>query len=120
MAKRFLSPPDIHGFRNAVWDIVRKIPAGSVATYGQIAKMIPIPHGISPQEYTAFASRWVGGAMASCPSDIPWHRVINSQGKISLTGAVKNTQKERLEAEGIVFDERERIDLKRFGWDGLG
>ncbi|MDO9349360.1 MAG: MGMT family protein [Anaerolineales bacterium] len=67
-----------------VWDIVRQIPAGKVATYGQIAALIPPPGGMPLPDYLAFEARWVGGAMAACPPDVPWQRVINAQGKISL------------------------------------
>jgi methylated-DNA-protein-cysteine methyltransferase related protein len=67
--------------------------------------------------YQAFAPRWVGGAMAACPEDVPWQRVINSKGEISQRpGADK--QRELLEEEGIRFDDRGRIDLKIFGWQG--
>jgi methylated-DNA-protein-cysteine methyltransferase-like protein len=55
--------------------------------------------------------------MAQCPDDVPWWRVINAQGKISeRPGAAE--QRQRLEAEGVIFDEKDRIDLKRFGWQG--
>jgi methylated-DNA-protein-cysteine methyltransferase-like protein len=70
-------------------------------------------------DYEAFAPRWVGGAMASCPADVPWQRVINSQGKISLRkGSGYEVQRKLLEEEGLQFDERERIDLKRYRWEG--
>lgn len=79
--------------------------------------MIPPPSGMDPKSYDAFAARWVGGAMAVCPEDVPWQRIINSQGKLSLrVGAEK--QRELLEEEGIVFNEKGRVDLKRFGWQG--
>jgi len=102
-----------------VWEMVRQIPVGCVATYGQIASLIHPPEGITPQAYRAFGPRWVGGAMAACPDDVPWQRVINSQGKISLRrGDGQTHQRELLEAEGIIFDERERVDLSRFRWSG--
>ncbi len=119
MSNHFVSPPDPAAFNGAVWDIVRLIPAGKVATYGQIAGLLPPPKGISLQDYRAFGPRWVGGAMAACPSGVPWQRVINSQGKISLRkGTGANVQQELLEAEGVEFDDRQRVDLKRFGWQG--
>jgi len=102
-----------------VWEMVRQIPVVCVATYGQIASLIHPPEGITPQAYRAFGPRWVGGAMAACPDDVPWQRVINSQGKISLRrGDGQTHQRELLEAEGIIFDERERVDLSRFRWSG--
>lgn len=118
MSPGFTSPPDPQTFRLQVWDIVRQIPPGKVATYGQIAAMIPVPSGLSPKDYRAFSPRWVGGAMAACPPGIPWQRVINAQGKISLKNA-EVEQRALLEAEGVIFDERQRVDLKRFGWKGI-
>jgi methylated-DNA-protein-cysteine methyltransferase-like protein len=59
----------------------------------------------------------VGGAMAACPDDVPWQRVIHSQGKVSeRAGAQK--QRQLLEAEGILFDAKDRMDLKKYGWSG--
>lgn len=116
---KFTSPPHRAEFNLAVWELVRKIPAGRVATYGQIASLINPPEGMSPPDYAAWGARWVGGAMAACPDDVPWQRVVNSKGKISTRhGGGQTTQKELLEEEGVIFDERERIDLARFGWTG--
>ncbi len=71
------------------------------------------------RDYEAWSARWVGGAMAACPDDVPWHRVINSQGKISLRrGVGYMRQRELLEAEGVIFDQRERVDLDRYEWFG--
>jgi len=119
MESRFTSPPDPKAFNARVWEIVRQIPPGRVCTYGQIAAMIPLPDGMNLRDYEAFGARWVGGAMAACPDDVPWQRVINAQGKISIrkTGGHLR-QRALLEAEGVEFDERERIDLARYGWDG--
>jgi methylated-DNA-protein-cysteine methyltransferase-like protein len=115
----FISPPNQALFREKVWDITRQIPAGKVATYGQIAAMIPPPEGMNLKEYDAYGPRWVGGAMAACPEDVPWQRVINSQGKISLRKDGDSTeQRERLEAEGVVFDARDRVDLNVYRWPG--
>jgi methylated-DNA-protein-cysteine methyltransferase-like protein len=61
----------------------------------------------------------VGGAMAACPADVPWQRVINSQGKVSLRkGGGGEEQRRLLEAEGVLFDEKERVDLSEFAWEG--
>ncbi len=92
-----------------IWEVVRKIPRGKVATYGQIARLV----GLVGQ------GRMVGHALRNLParSDVPWHRVINSQGRISLPrekGAYFQ-QKQLLEREGIVFTGI-RIDLEKFGW----
>ena len=114
---RFSSPPDPQAYYRQVWDLVRQIPRGRVAAYGQIAKMIPPPNGVEIESYAAFGPRWVGGAMAACPDDVPWQRVINSKGEISeRTGAEK--QRVLLEEEGVEFDSKGRIDLKKYGWKG--
>jgi methylated-DNA-protein-cysteine methyltransferase-like protein len=104
-------------FYNTVWKIVRQIPPGKVSTYGQIAGYIPCPPGVPEDQYPALRARWVGQAMSASPSGVPWQRVINSQGKISYRSSA-NEQRRLLEAEGIPFDDRERVDLKRFGWGG--
>lgn len=119
MPKRFTSPPNRNEFNALVWELVRQIPVGKVSTYGQIADMIPPPAGMSVPDYRAWAARWVGGAMAACPADVPWQRVINSQGKISLRkGGGYMKQRELLEAEGILFDQKERVDLDLYAWSG--
>jgi methylated-DNA-protein-cysteine methyltransferase-like protein len=111
----FTSPPDPIIFNNQVWEIVRQIPAGKVATYGQIARMLPPPDGVEEKAYQAFGPRWVGSAMAKCPEDVPWQRVINSKGEISPRPGAEH-QRQLLEEEGVAFNERNRIDLKSFGW----
>ena len=111
----FTSPPKMNEYKIQVWSIARQIPEGKVATYGQIAQLIPPPGGMDARAYLAFGARWVGGAMADCPDDIPWWRVINARGEISLRGGAEE-QRRRLEAEGVLFDERGRVDLKQFRW----
>jgi methylated-DNA-protein-cysteine methyltransferase-like protein len=119
MSPQYMNPASRMAYYAEVWEMVRQIPVGCVATYGQIASLIYPPEGTTPQAYKAFGPRWVGGAMAACPDDVPWQRVINSQGKISLRrGEGQTHQRELLEAEGIIFDERERVDLSRFKWSG--
>ncbi|MBI5713300.1 MAG: MGMT family protein [Chloroflexi bacterium] len=112
-------PPNPKEFNSKVWEIVRKIPRGKVTSYGRIAAMIATPNGMTLKEYEGVGARWVGSAMAQCPDDVPWQRVINSQGKISIR---KNSdghllQKKLLEDEGIEFDLKDRIDLSRYGWN---
>jgi len=112
-----LPPRARAAFFQAVWSITRLIPPGQVSTYGQIALYLPCPDGVNEPDFLAFRARWVGEAMAACPSDVPWQRVINSQGKISQRrGAAQ--QRALLEAEGVIFNDRDQVDLKRFGWDG--
>jgi methylated-DNA-protein-cysteine methyltransferase-like protein len=119
MSPGFVSPPNPKAYNAMVWEIVRQIPGGKVSTYGQIGGMIPPPEGVSPKDYEAFAARWVGGAMAACPEGVPWQRVINAQGKISLRrGSGQDVQRELLEGEGVEFDDRSRVDLDRYGWEG--
>jgi methylated-DNA-protein-cysteine methyltransferase-like protein len=114
---KFTSPPGRQEFNERVWNLARKIPRGKVATYGQLAMMLRPPAGVEDSTYRAFGPRWVGGAMAACPDDVPWQRVINSQGKISQRpGAQK--QRQLLRQEGVEFT-NDRIDPKKFGWRGL-
>jgi methylated-DNA-protein-cysteine methyltransferase-like protein len=98
--------------------LVRQIPHGKVASYGQIALMIPPPMGVDFDSYKAFSPRWVGGAMAACPDDVPWQRVINSQGKISERPGAER-QRTLLEEEGVVFL-KDKVDMKKYGWKGPG
>jgi methylated-DNA-protein-cysteine methyltransferase-like protein len=113
----FSSHPNPQVFQALVWDIARQVPPGKVSTYGQIAGMIPPPASMNLKDYEAFGARWVGGAMANCPEDVPWQRVINSQGKISQRpGAEK--QRQLLEGESVQFDERDRVDFDQCGWSG--
>ncbi len=112
------SPPDRQAFYEQVWNLVRQVPRGKVVTYGQIAQMLPLPAGVAVQEYKEFSSRWVGAAMAASPDDVPWQRVVNSQGKISERPGAKR-QRQLLEEEGIVFV-KDKIDLKVYAWPGPG
>ena len=117
----FSSPPNQSQFYEQVWALARQIPAGKVASYGMLAAWIPLPANVSPEEYRARAPRWVGGAMARCPADVPWQRVVNSQGKISLPrGGPYERQLGLLQEEGIVFGPSGKIDMARFGWEGPG
>ena len=113
---RYSSPPNQQAYYEQVWTLVRKIPRGKVATYGQIALMLPPPNGVEIDAYKAFAPRWVGGAMAACPDDVPWQRVINSQGKISERPGAER-QRQLLEEEGVIFV-KDKVDLKKYGWNG--
>jgi len=113
---RFTSPPDPQAFSERVWQVVRQIPRGQVATYGQIAWMLPPPPGVEPEAYRAWGPRWVGAAMAACPEDVPWQRVVNAQGKISKRHGAER-QRHRLEEEGVEFV-NDKIDLRKHGWSG--
>lgn len=96
-------------FRGAVYRFVRTIPRGRVVTYGQIAALLGAPR----------AARAVGMAMRHCPAGLPWHRVVNARGGISLRGNVGSmlTQRILLEQEGVTV-RRGRLDLDRYRWTG--
>jgi methylated-DNA-protein-cysteine methyltransferase-like protein len=98
----YLPPPNKQIFYEQIWDLARQIPLGKVATYGQLGQMLETPANITPEDYKVFCPRWVGDAMAACPQDVPWQRVINSQGKISQKFDAER-QKQLLENEGLVF-----------------
>jgi methylated-DNA-protein-cysteine methyltransferase-like protein len=96
-----------------IYEVIRRIPPGRVATYGQIARLAGIPH----------EARTVGWALRGLPegSDVPWQRVINAQGRISFRPGSEGAalQQAMLEDEGIVFDRDGRVNLKVYGWQGL-
>jgi len=107
-----------------VWDIVRQTARGEVTTFKQIAEMIPTPDGVEADDYAKLGARWVGDAMNAVSfvdeKSVPWHRVINSKGTISLPerSPAAALQRARLREEGIEFDAKDRIDFIRFGWAG--
>jgi methylated-DNA-protein-cysteine methyltransferase related protein len=112
-------PPDSQAFNSQVWEIIRRIPRGKVASYGQIAKMLPAPKGVDSETYLEFGALWVSGAVANSPDDLPWQRVINSKGEITeRNGLEAKRHKLLLEDEGVVFGVRGRIDMKKYGWNG--
>ena len=96
------------GYRERVFEIVRRIPAARVMTYGQLAEILG-------EGYTA---RTVGFVMHSADETVPWQRVINAQGACS-TGRVivpPDLQQRMLVSEGVVFNEKGRCDLSRYRW----
>ena len=101
-----------HSVHQRIYDTVCRIPAGRVATYGQVASLAGLPG----------QARLAGYALHTLPgeSDVPWHRVVNARGGISLNReyGAGNLQQSLLEAEGISFDEHGKIDLAIFGWNG--
>ncbi|MGB1250013.1 MAG: MGMT family protein [Candidatus Promineifilaceae bacterium] len=108
--------PNQKAYYEAVWALVRDVPQGQIVTYGQLAKWLSVPNGVTAQTYKTFGSRWVGHAMAACPADVPWQRVVNARGMVSdRKGAVK--QRQLLEQEGVVFV-KGKIDLKFYQWHG--
>ncbi len=96
-------------FNEEVYALVRHIPPGKVLTYGRVAVLLGVPHG----------ARAVGWALHGLPdaSDVPWHRVVNASGGISLRGPgdAPQQQRIRLEAEGVIFDDTGHINLSKSG-----
>ena len=92
-----------------IYAAVKRIPKGSVATYGQIAKLVG-----------HCTARMVGYAMAAVPagSRVPWQRVINAQGMISARSHGDGDERQRvmLEKEGVEFNAKGRVDLRIYGW----
>jgi methylated-DNA-protein-cysteine methyltransferase-like protein len=103
------APNNSPSYQQRIYTIVRQVPYGKVATYGQVAKLAG-----------RCTARMVGYALSSLPqgSDVPWQRVINSQGKISPHGHGLGSlmQQQLLQAEGVIFDLQDRIDLFVYGW----
>ncbi len=99
--------PDV--LRQRIYEVVRAVPAGTVATYGDIAAIVG----------GGCDARTVGYALNMVPKDggepIPWQRIINAQGGISTSGIL---QRKLLEDEGITFDDKDRIPLQTFRWIG--
>jgi len=93
------------------YEIISQIPQGKVATYGQIATLAGYPN----------YARQVGYALNAVPDDVdvPWYRVINSKGMISIKkgGGYENVQRLLLEAEGVIFDSQDRVTLSEYQWD---
>jgi methylated-DNA-protein-cysteine methyltransferase-like protein len=131
-------------FFEKVHCLVRQVPCGKVTSYGAIARMLEHPHAartvgwalhsLPPSVPPASGGEEAdvpparGGKETDVPSiggderggEVPWWRVLNGKGCISLSGERgANLQRELLEAEGIEFDERGCVDLDRFGWEGL-
>src|SRR3954469_13952350 len=96
----------VEGSHDRIYKVVSRIPRGRVATYGQIARLA----GLRGQ------ARLVGYAMHALPAGtrVPWQRVVNAQGAISVPGDGAKRQRKLLEAERVRFDERGRIDLDRY------
>lgn len=102
----------------SVYEMVRRVPEGFVASYGQIAGLCEHPH----------AARTVGWALHGLPDEladpanpaaVPWWRIINASGRISLRvwGLASGRQRALLEDEGVVFGPDDRVDMRRFQWD---
>ncbi|AUX92673.1 MGMT family protein [Mixta gaviniae] len=95
-------------FKQRVLQVIAAIPAGSVTTYGDVARLAGSPR----------AARQVGGLLKRLPADsrLPWHRIINRYGQISLQGDDLLRQRDALEAEGIEISDDGQVDLARYRW----
>ncbi len=95
--------------RETFWQVLASIPPGRVVSYGRLARLAGMGRG------ARLAGRWLG----QLPEDttLPWHRVLNSQGQLSLApdSPAGELQYQRLLAEGIIVNNR-RVDIKRYGW----
>ncbi|MFW5713096.1 MAG: MGMT family protein [Brevefilum sp.] len=101
------------GLHERIYAMVRRIPPGKVCTYGRIAELVG-----------GCTARMVGYAMAALKNNnkpnVPWQRVINAKGKVSVhgDGFGNALQRIKLEEEGIEFDKKDRIDFAHYGWPG--
>jgi methylated-DNA-protein-cysteine methyltransferase-like protein len=95
-------------FSQRVYRTVQRIPPGKVIAYGGIAALLGTPR----------AARGVGHALATLPdgASVPWWRVVNGRGEISLTHHRGMLQRSLLQAEGVRFERGGRIDWKKYGW----
>ena len=100
----------MRSFYDEIYEVVRRIPRGRVTTYGHVAALSGKPR----------AARTVGWALHALPeeSDVPWQRVINRRGAISIAkiGLPPEFQRALLRAEGVRFRKDGTVDLARYGW----
>lgn len=100
----------LRGTYARIYAVIRKIPKGRVATYGQVARLAGMPGH----------ARQIGYALSALPEaqEVPWHRVINAQGEISARALphFENEQYRLLKKERITFDQHRRIPLARYQW----
>ena len=93
-----------------IYNIVCQIPTGKVATYGQVARLVG-----------GCTARMVGYALSALKDgrepEVPWQRVINAQGRISMHGIGSSIQRMLLEEEGIEFDQQDTVDLHKYLWE---
>jgi methylated-DNA-protein-cysteine methyltransferase-like protein len=98
------------GTYTRIYEVVGQIPRGRVATYGQVAELAGLPGH----------ARQVGYALhALAGDDVPWHRVVNAQGRVSHRSdpGCDGYQRELLEEEGVEFNDRAQIPLERYRWE---
>lgn len=103
--------PTTAGPRNDIrlYTLLASVPEGKVVTYGQLAELIGLPR----------RARWVGQILKQLPEDtrLPWHRVINAQGRISLPPlSGGDEQATRLRSEGVLVSPEGKVSLRQYGW----
>jgi methylated-DNA-protein-cysteine methyltransferase-like protein len=106
------SPPGSTAYSD-IYNVVRRIPPGRVATYGQVATLAGLGGRARQVGYALHALR------PPQDQDVPWHRVINARGEISPrsgAGLEEHAQRHLLEAEGVTFNAHGRVDLNRHQW----
>lgn len=98
-------------FNQLVYALVRAIPYGKVLSYGRVADLLGVPHG-------ARAVGWALHSLSRSEPPVPWHRVVNVQGRVSIKGSPEAAmeQRIRLEGEGVIFDETDTLDMRRYLW----
>lgn len=99
----------MNDFSQRIIETIKQIPEGSVATYGQIA-------ALAGNGRAARTVSWILNS-SSEKHDLPWHRVVNSKGFISLKGEGYEMQKQLLRQEGVKFGKNDRINLKKYLWN---
>jgi methylated-DNA-protein-cysteine methyltransferase-like protein len=101
----------VTSFNELVYALVRHIPPGKVLSYGRVAQLLGVPQG-------ARAVGWALSALKHGDQGVPWHRVVNAKGRVSIKGSPEGAaeQRARLEAEGIVFNEHGYLDMQRHLW----
>jgi methylated-DNA-protein-cysteine methyltransferase-like protein len=104
-----MQPTDADPVRQRIRAVVDSIPRGRIASYGQVAEEAGLPR----------RARLVGRVLGDLPagSRLAWHRVVNSAGRISTSGASAREQRRRLRAEGVAVDARGRVDLAEHRWN---
>lgn len=98
-------------FNELVYALVRAIPYGKVLSYGRVSDLLGVPQG-------ARAVGWALHNLGSREPSVPWHRVVNARGRVSIKGSPEAAmeQRARLESEGVVFDESDTLDMRRYLW----
>ncbi len=102
--------PPRYDLYQPIYDFVRRVPYGRVVSYGQVADWVT---------EVRFTPRQVGVAMSVCPLDVPWQRVVGSDGRLLIAKrnpAMAVQQRQKLEAEGVGFTEDGRVDIERYRW----